>query len=166
MLFFGLVSRAGAQTPIITGVNAFWWLGSGILSDGGTCSGQTGPCYYAQASWTANPNGNTGSPTWTVVNAPGGGSVSLDCYTCTTVEATATSPSAGCVYDVTVTVAYNGNTSAPFKVALIQPTMTTLYGSPSDYSANTFFGTSGMVGYVSLTAWQVKDPCGNGGRGL
>jgi hypothetical protein len=168
VLLFGLLSRAGAQTPTITGVNAFWWLGSGIVSDGGTCSGQTGPCYYAQASWTANPNGNPGSPTWTVVNSPtGGGSVSLNCYTCTTVVATATSPSAGCVYDVTVTVTYNGNTSAPFKVALIQPTTTTLQsGSPTDQSANAYFGVTTLVGYVSTTSWNLTDSCGNSDAGL
>ena len=36
-------SAFGQYTPTISGVNAFWWLGSGILSDGGMCSGQTGP---------------------------------------------------------------------------------------------------------------------------
>jgi hypothetical protein len=156
----GFLSSAAAQTPTITGVNAFWWLGSGITSDGGTCSGQTGPCYYSQASWTANPNGNTGSPTWTVTNASGGGSVSLNCYTCTTVEATATSPSAGCVYDVSVTVTYNGNTSAPFQVAIIQPTTTTLQsGSPTDAVWNT-------TGFLSTTSWNITDSCGNSDGGL
>lgn len=167
VLSLGLLSRADAQTPTITGVNAFWWLGNGILSNGGTCSGHTGPCYYAQASWTAHPNGNTGSPTWTVVNAPGGGAVSLDCYTCTTVEATATSPSAGCVYDVTVTVTYNGHTSAPFTVALIQPTTTTLQSrTPFDQSANDAFSTTGAVGYVSTTSWNITDSCGASDGGL
>lgn len=162
VFFFGLLSRAGAQTPTITGVNAFWWLGSGILSNGGTCSGQTGPCYYSQASWTANPNGNTGSPTWTVVNsATGGGAVSLDCYSCTTVEATATAPSSGCVYDITVTVSYNGNTSAPFTVAIIKPSMTTLQsGYPLDQSANVAYSTTGYVGFVTTTNWNVTDTCG------
>lgn len=168
VLFFGLLSRAGAQTPTITGVNAFWWLGPGILSDGGTCSGKTGPCYFAQASWTANPNGNPGSPTWTVVNSStGGGSVSLNCSTCTTVVATATSPSAGCVFDITVTVTYNGNTSAPFNVAIIQPTTTTLQsGSPLDQSANAFFGRGDLVGYITTTSWNVTDSCGNSDGGL
>lgn len=167
LLFFWFVGTLAAQTPTITGVNAFWWLGSGILSDGGTCSGHTGPCYYAQASWTANPNGNPGSPTWTVVNSPGGGSVSLNCYTCTTVVATATSPSAGCVYDITVTVTYNGNTSAPFNVAIIQPTTTTLQsGSPIDQSANAFFNTVGLVGYMTTTSWNLTDSCGNSDGGL
>jgi hypothetical protein len=168
VLFFGLLSRAGAQTPTITGANAFWWLGSGILSDGGTCSGKTGPCYYAQANWTANPNGNPGSPTWTVVNnSPLGGSVSLNCSTCTTVVATATSPSAGCVYDVSVTVTYNGNTSAPFNVQLVQPTTTTLQsGSPVDQSANAYFSTTGLVGYVTTTSWNLTDSCGNSDGGL
>lgn len=174
VLFFGLLSRAGAQTPTITGVNAFWWLGSGILSDGGTCSGQTGPCYFSQASWTANPNGNTGSPTWTVVNsATGGGSVSLNCSTCTTVTATATSPSAGCVFDITVTVTYNGDTSAPFTVAINQPTMTTLTnGTPTDESGNAYLsrinGTvvTGAVGYASTTSWNATDSCGGTDGGL
>lgn len=167
VLFFGLLSRAGAQTPTISGANAFWWLGSGILSDGGTCSGKTGPCYYAQASWTANPNGNSGSPTWTVVNAPDGGGVSLNCNTCTTVVATATSPSGGCVYDVTVAVTYNGNTSAPFNVAIIQPTTTTLQsGTPFDQSAHAAFSTTGLVGYISTTSWNVTDSCGSSDGGL
>jgi hypothetical protein len=167
ILFFGLLSRASAQTPTITGANAFWWLGSGIVSDGGTCSGQTGPCYFSQASWTANPNGNTGSPTWTVVNsATGGGSVSLNCSTCTTVTATATSPSAGCVFDVTVTVTYNGNTSAPFTVLINQPTTTTLSGSPTDQSANQHFGVTTLVGFFSMTSWNITDSCGSSDPGL
>ena len=158
VLFFGSLSNALAQTPTITGVNAFWWLGSGILSDGGMCSGHSGPCYYAQASWTANPNGASGTPMWTVQNAVGGGSVTLNCSTCTTVEATSGSPSAGCVYDITVKVSYNGHVSAPFKVAIIQPTTTTLQaGSPSD--------TPSGAGYVSFTSWKVTDSCGYSGGG-
>jgi hypothetical protein len=45
-------------TPTISGVSAFWFLGSGILADGGMCStGQTGPCYYAQSQLSSNANG-------------------------------------------------------------------------------------------------------------
>lgn len=84
-------------TPTITGVNAFWWLGSGILSDGG---------YYAQAAWTANANGATGTPTWHVNTVVGGGNVSLSCGTCANTEATSTAPSNGCVYDISVYVTY------------------------------------------------------------
>ncbi|HLH43402.1 MAG TPA: hypothetical protein VKV74_10475 [Bryobacteraceae bacterium] len=69
MLLFVFLAVAEAQ-PTITGVNAFWWLGPGILSDGGMCSGQPGPCYYAQAAWTANANGAMGTPTWNVINRP------------------------------------------------------------------------------------------------
>jgi hypothetical protein len=72
MLFLavlGLTSTAHAQTPYITGVSAFWYLGSGINSDGG---------YYAQAQLTANPNGASGAITWRVATT-GAGTVTLDC---------------------------------------------------------------------------------------
>lgn len=47
--------------PTISGVNAFWYLG-GPLSDGSGCS-TGGWCYYAEAAWTANPTGHSGTPT-------------------------------------------------------------------------------------------------------
>src|ERR1700693_728119 len=105
LLFFGVLSTAVGQ-PTISGVNAFWWLGSGVLSDGNGCSTNSSPCYYAQASWTANPNGASGTPTWYVNTVSGGGNVSLSCTTCSSTVATSTAPSNGCVYDVSVYVHY------------------------------------------------------------
>ncbi len=155
VLSLGFLSSAVAQyTPTISGVDAFWWLGSGILHDGAGC-GTTppGPCYYAQASWSSSPNGAPGTPYWTVVNNPGGGSVSLDCYTCANVLATATSPSNGCDYDVTVSVSYGGYSSAAFTVMINTPENTTLQsGYPTDVSVGN--------GYLSTTAWNVTDLCG------
>jgi len=58
--------------PTITGVSAFWWLG-GVLADNG---------YYAQSGLTANPNGASGTPYWTVNTVNCGGSVSLGCNPC------------------------------------------------------------------------------------
>lgn len=160
MILFGVASVGMAQ-PTITGVNAFWWLGSGILSDGGTCSGQTGPCYYAQAAWTANANGAMGTPTWHVNTVPGGGSVSLSCNTCTNTTATSTAPSNGCTYDITVYVTYpDGSQSGNFNVAIITPKNTTLLsGYPTDASC-------GLQCYLSTTAWNLTDTCGSSDAGL
>jgi hypothetical protein len=93
-LIFAAVPTLAQGTPSISGVNAFWYLG-GPLSDGAGCS-SGGWCYYAQAAWTANPNGHSGTPTWTVLNY-GTGNVSLSCYTCASTVATATAASEGCV---------------------------------------------------------------------
>jgi hypothetical protein len=159
LLFFCFVGTLAAQ-PTITGVNAFWWLGSGILSDGGTCSGQTGPCYYAQAAWTANANGATGTPTWHVGTVAGGGSVNLSCYTCANTTATSTAPSNGCTYDITVYVTYpDGSQSANFYVSIVTPKNTTLLsGYPTDAAWNT--------GFVSTTGWNLTDTCGYSDAGL
>lgn len=148
-----LLSSVAFAQPTISGVNAFWWLGPGILSDGG---------YYAQAAWTANPNGATGTPTWYIITEGGGGSVSLSCYTCASTVATSTSPSDGCAYDVTVYVTYpDGSMSSDFYVAIVTPTTTTLQaGYPSDGS------WYGSYGYISTYDWQITDSCGYPDSGL
>jgi hypothetical protein len=163
MVFAGVPCIYGA--PTISGVDAFWWLGSGVLSDGGTCSGYTGPCYYAQATWTANANGDTsGTPTWHVNTVSGGGNVSLSCTTCTSTVATSTAPSNGCVYDVSVYVTYpDGGESSPtgFEVAIVTPkTLTLKAGYPTD--SDSPYG----VGYDSMTAWNLTDSCDNSDAGL
>lgn len=161
LLFLGVLSTAVGQ-PTITGASAFWWLGSGVLSDGSGCSTNSSPCYYAQASWTANANGASGTPTWNVNTNSGGGNVSLSCYTCTNTVATSTSPSAGCVYDVSVYLTYpDSSQSAPFNVLIAQPTTLTLQpGYPKD-------GDSALgVGYDSQTEWNMTDSCGNSDAGL
>jgi hypothetical protein len=150
LLFFGVLSTAVAQ-PTITGVNAFWWLGSGINSDYD---------YYAQAAWTANANGASGTPTWHVSTVSGGGSVSLSCTFCTNTTATSTAPSNGCTYDVTVYVTYpDSSQSANFYVAIVRPTTTTLLsGYPTDDPRT--------AGYLSTTKWNLTDSCGYSDPGL
>ncbi len=151
LLFFGVLSSAVAQ-PTITGVNAFWWLGSGITSDHG---------YYAQAAWTANPNGATGTPTWHVNTVSGGGSVSLSCTLCTATTATSTAPSNGCTYDVTIYITYpDGSQSGNFSVAIVKPTTTTLLsGYPTD-------AAQGSNGWLTTTAWNLTDSCSYSDPGL
>ncbi len=152
-------SAFGQYTPTISGANAFWWLGSGILSDGGTCSGQTGPCYYAQSQLTSNPNGAPGSPSWTVVQN-GQGQVSLSCYTCANPVATAQSTSNGCYSDIQIYVSYGGYSSNAFNVTIVSPSFTNLQ---SGYPQNaTWMGT----GYLSTYQWQVVDSCGNADSGI
>src|SRR5579885_1246331 len=103
-----LSTPAFAQyTPTISGVNAFWYLGQGILADGGMCSGQSGPCYYAQSQLSPDPNGAPGSPSWTIVQN-GQGKISLSCNDCANPVATALSPSGGCFSDIHVYVSYGG----------------------------------------------------------
>jgi hypothetical protein len=162
LMFCILVSNAFAQyTPTISGANAFWFLGAGVLYDGAGCTTiPPGACYYAQSALTSNPNGAPGSPTWTVQTVPGGGSVSLSCYNCSNPVATATAPSNGCVYDVTLYVSYGGYQSAPFNVVIATPTTTTLVaGYPTDSAL-------GFSGYVSRTAWNLTDSCGSSDAGL
>jgi hypothetical protein len=150
-----LLSSTQAQ-PTITGANAFWYLGSGILSNGGTCSGHTGPCYYAQAAWTANANGATGTPTWH--QAPAAGSsvnVSFSCSPCDNTVATAMAPSNSCAFDFGIYVTYpDGSVSDTFNVTINVPTTTTLQsGSPTD-------AVYSVTGFVSTTSWNVTDHCG------
>lgn len=150
-----LVGPAFAQyTPTISGVNAFWWLGSGILADGGSCSpGHTGPCYYAQSQLTSNPNGAPGNPSWTVVQN-GQGHISLSCYDCANPVATAQSPSSGCLSDIQVYVSYGGYSSAPFNVTIVAPSYTNLQsGYPQ---TNPWYS-----GYLTQYVWSVVDSCGN-----
>jgi hypothetical protein len=160
LLFFGLLSSVFAQyTPTISGVNAFWWLGNGILSDGAGCSYGGTPCYYAQSQLTANPNGAPGTPSWTVVNHWPYGSVSLSCYTCTNPVATATSPSDGCIANVQIYVAYGPYQSTAFNVTIVTPNTTTLQsGYPKD--------TAQGIGYDSITRWNLTDSCGYSDPGL
>jgi hypothetical protein len=151
LLAVATLSTAAAQ-PTITGVNAFWYLGPGINADNG---------YFAQAAWTANPNGSSGTPTWTVVTNSGGGSVSLSCYTCANTVATSTAPSNGCTYDITVYVTYPDTTqSSNFYVAIVVPNTTTLYSVVnSPYPGRT-------DGYLSTTTWNLTDSCSYSDPGL
>ena len=137
-------------TPTISGASAFWWLGSGILADHD---------YYAQAAWTANPNGAPGTPTWTVSTVSGGGSVSFSCTSCTNTTATSTAPSSGCVYDVVVHASYDGFNSDDFSVAIIKPSTFTLQsGYPVDAAAS--------GGFLTTYAWALTDTCGSPDAGL
>jgi hypothetical protein len=154
LLALGLLTSAFAQnTPTISGVSAIWWLGSGILSDGNTCSGYSGPCYYAQSQLTSDANGTPGTPTWSVYYS-GSGSVSLSCNTCANPVVTAMSPSSGCAADVTLYVSYDGYPSAPFGMTIVAPSTTTLQsGYPTDSAASN--------GYLSVYIWNLTDTCGN-----
>jgi len=147
-------SQTGTFTtaPTITGVNSFWWLG-GLLSDGN---------YYAQAAWTANANGASGTPTWHTLPIYGGGNVSFSCMTCSSTTATSTAPSNGCYYDLTVYVTYpDGSQSTNFNVAIITPSTTTLLsGYPQDE------GWFAPYGYQSVTSWNLTDTCGSSDAGL
>lgn len=151
--FLGMFSLIAGAQPTISGVNAFWWLGPGNLSD---CV-PGAACYYAQATWTANANGASGTPTWNVSTAAGGGNVSLSCTLCTTTVATSTAPSNGCVYDVTVYLTYPDASRSPnFNVAIITPKSLSLqYPYPSDVS------WSGSYGYTTTYEWELLDSCGN-----
>lgn len=158
LLFASLPSMFAQFYPTITGESGFWYLGkdsSGniIDSDGSGCP--LGYCYYAQVLWTANANGASGSPTWHVSYNESGGNVVLDCYTscASPVTATAQTPSAGCVYDITVYVTYpDSSQSANFDVAVIQPNALT-YSSVSD-------SADGSDGWQSNTTWHLYDACG------
>src|SRR5579872_7067568 len=91
LLGSGLSVLAYSQTPTISGVNAFWYLGPlsfGTYSDGGTCSGHTGPCYYTQSALTASPSSGSGY-TWSV-STTGLGAVTLSCYSNCSSSVTAT----------------------------------------------------------------------------
>jgi hypothetical protein len=131
LLLTVLANSAFAQfTPTISGANAFWYLGQGILSDGGACSsGHTGPCYYAQSQLTSNPNGAPGTPQWTVVQNSQG-QVTLSCYTCANPIATAVSPSSACIPDIHIFVSYGGFTSASFDVTIVAPSFPNQFGDP------------------------------------
>ncbi len=159
---FAVLTRA---QPTISGVNAFWYLG-GPLSDGAGCS-TGGWCYYAQAAWTANPNGHAGTPTCTVENNPVGGSVSLSRYTCSTTEATSTTHSESCDYDIAVYVTYpDGAQSAPSYVLTNTPASTRLQPNFPKYSQWIYPPGSGNNGWQSLYSWTLKDLCSNPLRGL
>jgi hypothetical protein len=161
LVFIGFASSAVAQyTPTISGINAWWWLG-GIVYDGLGCSTTPpGSCYWSEAPLTANPNGAPGSPVWNVSTVAGGGSVSLNCNTCTSVVATATAPSNGCVYDVTVTVSYGPYQSASFHILINTiADMTLVGGYPTNSS---FLGN----GYDSQYVWNATDVCGSEVYGL
>lgn len=152
-------SLAFAQyTPTISGVNAFWYLGQGILADGGQCSGYTGPCYYAQSQLTSNPNGAPGTPQWSIVQN-GQGQVTLSCYTCANPVATAVSPSSGCLPDIHIYVSYGGYSSASFDVTIVAPSYTNLL---SGYPQHGNLGT----GYSSVYYWNLVDSCGYSDSGI
>jgi hypothetical protein len=135
--------------PTIAGIPAFWWLGSGVLSDHG---------YYAQSALTANPNGASGTPSWSVQMLETGG-VTLQCNVCTDNVATSTSFSCGCYPDVTIWATYGGFESEPFNVTIVKPSTLTLdAGYPQD--------SNDQDGYLSLYQWSLTDSCGYQDAGL
>lgn len=141
------------QQPAISGANAFWWLGSGVLSDGG---------YYAQAAWSADPNGATGTPTWSVYYY-GSGQVSLSCTNCTSTTATSLAASLGCTADIKITVNYGGFTSNPFWVTIAAPAQLVLVsGYPQDKDGN----PNDSTGWTSVYEWNLTDTCGYQDPGL
>jgi hypothetical protein len=155
---FFCVPGVAQYTPTISGVfNAFWYLGPGILSNGGSCSGQSGFCYWAQSQLTANPNGAPGTPSWTVVQ-PGAGKISLSCNNCANPVATAMSPSSGCAPDIHVYVSYGPYTSAAFDITIVAPNSTILQ---SGYPQHSGWFPAGTVGYQSVYTWAIVDSCNN-----
>jgi hypothetical protein len=143
--------------PTITGpgggtaVSAFWWLGSGVLSDVTAYA-----AYYAQAAWVANPNGASGTPSWSVDNY-GTGQISLSCTSCTSTTATSLDYSLSCYADIAVTVNYGGFSSAPFWVTIVMPYTLTL----DDIFDGVYLG-----GYNTATWWILSDTCGYNDFGL
>jgi hypothetical protein len=136
--------------PTISGVNAFWWLGNGILSDQG---------YHAQSALTGNANGASGSAYWSVQTVSGGGSVSISCSVCTSNTATSTAASKGCTEDVTIYASYGGFNSDPFKVMITAPsTLTPVSGSPKDQANGD--------GFKSTYQWGLTDNCNQRDYGL
>lgn len=160
LLIFGATSIALAQTPTISGVRAFWWLGSGILSDQG---------YYAQSLLTAAPNGLSGTASWSVSTVSGGGSVTITCNpspsNCTQATATSTAPSNGCTYDVSVYVTIGGVQSAAYTLAIIEPHTATLQGSYPSTPQNPPDSALG-VGFQTIYTWNLTDTCGNNDGGI
>ena len=149
----GLVGHAFAQyTPTISGVNAVWWLGTGIIGDGGLCSGKTTACYYAKSQLMSNPNGAPGSPSWTVVQN-GEGKISLSCYNCANPVATAQSVSTACSYDIQLKVSYGGYSSASFGMTVAAPQSTTP-------QANYPYTDSVYQGFYTYFLWGVTSSCG------
>jgi hypothetical protein len=155
-LGFTTGSELSISRPAIIGptpappVPAFWWLGSGVLSDGD---------YYAQAAWVGSPNGASGTPTWSVSTQVGGGTIALSCYVCTSTTATSTAPSNGCVYDITVYLDYGGFYSDPFYVAIVQPSSFSLVSGFPTHDAD-------GDGFVSKYNWNLTDTCGISDPGL
>lgn len=147
------------QRPAVVGPNnqpavaAFWWLGWSVLSDGAP-----GAVYYAQAAWVGQPNGATGTPTWSW-NDYGAGRVDLSCTTCSSVVATSAAASSGCTQDIKITLNYGGFTSDPFWVTIVTPsTMTLSPNYPKDFAVG--------AGYNSDWRWDLTDTCGNLDAGL
>jgi len=141
---------AAAQTPTISGNHAMWYLG-GVASDGG---------YYATQVLTANPNGLTGTITWSSAGS-GSGSIGLSCYTScsTTVTVTSYDASGGCTADLVVYVTIGGVQSPTFSITVVSPTTTTLQpGYPIDRTYN--------VGNLSEYDWNLTDSCGYSDAGL
>ncbi len=160
LIFLGVVSTAAAQyTPTISGIHSWWWLGAGILYDGAGCStNPPGACYWAEEPLTASPNGAPGTPTWTVQTNPGGGAVTLNCYTCTSVVATASAPSSSCSADVTVYVSYGGYQSAAFTILINSPAYATQTQDPTNAASGS--------GYLTTYMWGITDTCGNEDPGM
>lgn len=147
-----------AQIPTISGTAAFWYLG-GVTSDNG---------YDAYTVLTANPNGNPGTDSWSVSQTctTGHGCVTLNCTSSCggSVTATSTSANAGCASDVTITVTYGINASAPYGLTIVAPSTTTL---ESNYPMDTGQGTNNPgSGYISTYQWDLRDTCGFVDSGL
>lgn len=160
-----LLATASAQ-PTISGTNAFWYLGplpTGVYSDGGTCSGQSGPCYYTQSAISASPSSGSGY-TWSV-SYSGTGRVSLSCTSnCSnSITVTATAASSGCSADVTLYATYSGQESSGYGLTIVTPTTGTLQsGYPYDED-NPIYGTGS---FLTTYNWEVSDSCGNDDTGI
>lgn len=183
-LTLALLAAAHAQPTITStgtpGVHAFWYLGvlpAGVYSDGGTCSGQSGPCYYTELSLTASPSSGS-NYAWTV-GTTGAGSVTLMCpggncsNTSDTITVIATSASTGCADDVYIYASYNGGPlSAGYGLTIVTPSPTTTSlasGYPIDGQETVWNGTMyvPIAGSFETTYnWELRDSCSNGDSGI
>ncbi len=164
ILTLAALPSAQAQTPTISGTSAFWYLGnlpSGVFSDGGTCSGHSGPCYFTQSTLTASPSSGSGY-SWSVSRS-GAGNVTLSCTTncSSSVTVTATHASSGCSSDVSIFATFNGLQSSGYGLTLVTPSSTTLQSGPTDMDPNSDPGA-----YETDYLWNIFDSCGNNDTGI
>jgi hypothetical protein len=162
-LLVGLPTIAHTQAPTISGVNAFWYLGqlpSLVFSDGGTCSGHSGPCYFTQSQLTATPSSGSGY-SWSV-STTGSGAVTLDCQiNCSNViTVTATHASSGCAADVFIYATFGGVQSSGYGLTIVTPSSTTLVSGPVDSAPN------GAGSFQTEYTWSLQDSCGNNDQGI
>ena len=132
-----------------------------MYADGGSCSGQSGPCFYTQSALSASPTASSGY-TW-AVSTTGAGNVTLSCYTncSSTVTATATHASSGCSADVFIYATYNGVQSSGYGLTLVTPNHISLHSGPIDSDPNNDPGA-----FQTEYSWSVYDSCGNNDTGI